>query len=141
MQDEIPGASEEEIAVLIARLRAEVRAGGGPTTSSDGDVSAPPLATRQQAEELWAVSGDRPFLSKPGRWGQVRGALLAPVKLVLRKLMRWYVEPALMDQRTFNAAILRLVDEVQQHAAANTHRLEERLARLEEGNKGDSADR
>jgi hypothetical protein len=141
MPDEASGVSEEEIAVLIARLRAEVRAGGGPATSSAGDVSATPLATRQQAEELWAVTGDRPFLSKPGRWGQVRGALLAPVKLVLKKLMRWYVEPALMDQRTFNAAVLRLVDELQQQAAANTRNLEEQLARLEEGDKGDSTER
>ena len=120
MRDEASGATEEEIAVLIARLRAEVRASGGPSTSSDGDVSAAPLATRQQAEELWAVTADRPFLSKPGRWGQLRGSLLAPVKLVLKKLMRWYVEPALMDQRTFNAAVLRLVDELQQQAASNT---------------------
>jgi hypothetical protein len=141
MPDEAPRVSEEEIAVLIARLRAEVRAGGGPTISSDGDVSAAPLATRQQAEELWAVTGDRPFLSKPGRWGQIRGALLAPVKVVLKKMMRWYVEPALMDQRTFNAAVLRLVDELQQQSAANTRKLEERLAQLEEGDKGDSAER
>ena len=67
--------------------------------------------------------------------------VLSPVKLVLKKLMRWYVEPALMDQRTFNAAVLRLVDELQQQAAANTRKLEERLARLEEGDKGDSAER
>jgi hypothetical protein len=139
--DEAPKVSEEEIAVLIARLRAEVRASGGPTSSSDGDISAAPLATRQQAEELWAVTGDRPFLSKPGRWGRARGALLAPVKLVLKKLMRWYVEPALMDQRTFNAAVLRLVDDVQRQLAKNTRQLEERLARLEEGDKGDSAER
>jgi hypothetical protein len=141
MPDRAPGADEEEIAILIARLRAEVRAAGGPITSPDGDVSAPPLATRQQAEELWAVTADRAFLSKPGRWGQLRGAVLAPVKLMLKKLMRWYVEPALMDQRTFNAAVLRLVDELQQQAAANTRKLEERLARLEEGGKGDSAER
>jgi hypothetical protein len=141
MPNGAPRASEEDITVLIARLRAEVRASGGPTISSDGDVSAAPLATRQQAEELWAVTGDRPFLSKPGRWGRVRGALLVPVKVVLRKLMRWYVEPALMDQRTFNAVVLRLIDDQQQQADAKTRRLEERLARLEEGDKGDSAGR
>ena len=141
MPDPAPRASEEDITVLIARLRAEVRASGGPTTSSDGDLSVPSLPSRQQAEELWAVTGDRPFLSKPGRWGQVRGTLLVPVKFVLKKLMRWYVEPALMDQRTFNAAVLRLVDDLQQQTAANTRKLEERLARLEEGDKGDNAGR
>jgi hypothetical protein len=140
MPDQAPKVSEEEIAILIARLRAEVRASGGPATSSDGVISPAPLATRQQAEELWAVTADRPFLSKPGRWGQVRGVVLSPVKLVLKKLMRWYVEPALMDQRTFNAAVLRVVDELHQQAATNARQLEELLARLEEGDKGDRAE-
>jgi hypothetical protein len=141
MSDQAPKVSEEEIAILIARLRAEVRASGGPASSSDGVFSAAPLASRQQAEELWAVTADRPFLSKPGRWGQVRAAVLSPIKRVLKKLMRWYVEPALMDQRTFNAAVLRVVDELHQQAATNARQLDERLARLEEGNKGDRAER
>jgi hypothetical protein len=67
--------------------------------------------------------------------------VLSPVKLVLKKLMRWYVEPALMDQRTFNAAVLRVVDELHQQAATNARQIEERLARLEEGDKGDKAER
>jgi uncharacterized protein YlxW (UPF0749 family) len=36
------------------------------------------------------------------------------VKAVLRKLMRWYVEPLAYDQRSFNAALLRLVDDLQE---------------------------
>jgi hypothetical protein len=141
MRDKASGATDEELAVLIARLRAEVRAGGGSMTSLDDATSVASLATRQQAEELWAVTADRAFLSKPGRWGQARGAVLAPVKVVLKKLMRWYVEPGLMDQRTFNAAMLRLVDELQQQTAAHVRKLEERLARLEEGDKGNSSER
>jgi hypothetical protein len=31
----------------------------------------------------------------------------------LRKAMRWYVEPLAYDQRSFNAAALRLVDDLQ----------------------------
>jgi hypothetical protein len=31
---------------------------------------------------------------------------------VLRKLMRWYVEPAFAEQRIVNDALLRLVDEL-----------------------------
>jgi hypothetical protein len=38
-----------------------------------------------------------------------------------KRLVRWYVEPALAEQRYFNAAVLRLVDD-----------LDERLAALEE---------
>ena len=34
------------------------------------------------------------------------------VKRVLRKLMRWYVEPAFSEQRIVNDALLRLVDEL-----------------------------
>ena len=34
------------------------------------------------------------------------------VKRVLRKLMRWYVEPAFAEQRIVNDALLRLVDEL-----------------------------
>ena len=37
----------------------------------------------------------------------MRGLLIAPVKRVLRKLMRWYVEPVAAHQRTFNIAMLR----------------------------------
>ena len=44
-----------------------------------------------------------------------------PVKVVLRKLMRWYVEPLAYDQRSFNAAVLRLLDD-----------LDERVRKLEE---------
>ncbi|HLG09050.1 MAG TPA: hypothetical protein VI409_10330 [Gaiellaceae bacterium] len=35
-----------------------------------------------------------------------------PVKAALRKLMRWYVEPLAYDQRSFNAASLRLIDDL-----------------------------
>ena len=55
---------------------------------------------------------DRPFLYKPGRWGRIRRVLLAPVKVVLQKLMRWYVEPAFGQQRDFNTAVLRRLDDL-----------------------------
>ena len=41
-------------------------------------------------------------------------ASATPVKAVLRKLMRWYVEPLAYDQRSFNAATLRLIDDLQE---------------------------
>jgi hypothetical protein len=34
------------------------------------------------------------------------------VKRILRKTMRWYVEPAFADQRIVNDALLRLVDDL-----------------------------
>jgi hypothetical protein len=45
---------------------------------------------------------------------------------VLRKLMRWYVEPLAYDQRSFNAAALRLLDDLQ----AQVDRLEAEVEAL-----------
>jgi hypothetical protein len=41
-------------------------------------------------------------------------------------MMRWYVEPLAYDQRSFNAAALRLLDDLQ----AQTDRLEAELQAL-----------
>ena len=98
-----------EIEAIFARLRAEVVEGGTGFRRAD---SAPPvLQSRRQLDRLWAVSADRPFLTRPGGWGRLRAALLLPAKWVLRKLMRWYVEPLAADQRAFNAAVMRAFDE------------------------------
>ena len=79
-------------------------------------------AARAEAERLWPVSADRSLRLRPG----VRGGLGTPVKAVLRKLMRWYVEPVAYDQRSFNAAALRLIDDLQEQV----DRLEAELERL-----------
>ena len=68
------------------------------------------LSVRDQAERLWPVSAERPIVGKGG-----------PLKNVLRRFMRWYVEPAWADQRAFNDAVLKLIDD-----------LDERLTRLEQ---------
>ena len=46
--------------------------------------------------------------------------------------MRWYVEPVAAHQRTFNLAILTLVDELAERTEADVSRLERRLEALEE---------
>ena len=79
-------------------------------------------AARAEAERLWPVSADRSLRLRPG----VRGGLGIPVKAGLRKLMRWYVEPVAYDQRSFNAAALRLIDDLQEQV----DRLEAELERL-----------
>jgi SAM-dependent methyltransferase len=99
-------AQEAELEAILARLRDEVERGDGDLPA-DADHFA---LTRREADALWAVSAERPFLSRPGAWGRVRGMLLTPPKAALRKLMRWYVEPLAADQRRFNAAVLRLAD-------------------------------
>ena len=85
------------------------RSGADP--GADGDRrEADRRAARAEAERLWPVSADRPLRLRPG----VRGGIGTPVKAVLRKMMRWYVEPLAYDQRSFNAAALRLIDDLQQ---------------------------
>lgn len=65
-------------------------------------------STRGLAERFWAVSADKPLERRPG----LKGRLAFQVKRVLRKTMRWYVEPALAEQRIVNDALLRLVDDL-----------------------------
>jgi len=104
---------------LFRALREEVRKSGadpGGALGSDEDRHA----ARAEAERLWPVSADRSLRLRPG----VRGGIGIPVKAVLRKLMRWYVEPLAYDQRSFNAAALRLIDDLQEQV----DRLERDLA-------------
>jgi hypothetical protein len=120
-------SEETEIAALFARLREEVAmrgleaASGSRAAAQSRSLGSPTLA-RDQAKRSWAVTADRRFLYKPGRWGRIRGVLLAPLKMVLRKLMRWYVEPAFAQQRDFNTSVLRTLDELSERIDAVAER-------------------
>jgi hypothetical protein len=94
---------------LFRQLREEVRRSGSDPGAASGSEEER-RAARAEAERLWPVSADRSLRLRPG----VRGGLGTPVKAVLRKLMRWYVEPLAYDQRSFNAATLRLIDDIQE---------------------------
>ena len=98
---------EPDVAAIFERLKEEVRrSGAAPGSAGDDDEDR--LAARAEAERLWPVSADRSLQLRPG----FRGKVGNPLKAVLRKLMRWYVEPLAYDQRSFNAAVLRLVDDL-----------------------------
>jgi hypothetical protein len=96
-----------DVAALFAQLKEEVRA-AGPRTA-DVTPAHVRLSVRDQAERLWPISAERPIVGKGG-----------PIKAVLRRLMRWYVEPAFADQRAYNDAVLKLIDD-----------LDERIQQLE----------
>src|SRR5690242_20443885 len=128
-------AEEVDLDALVARLKEEVRKAGSAEVHA-----SPRAAARAQAERAWPVSAERRIVGRPG-W---RGTVTRPAKLVLRKLMRWYVEPFAADQRAFNDATLKLVDALSEEADALRARvaaleerarladeLEERLVRLE----------
>ena len=96
-----------DVAALFAQLSEEVRRVGPGSTAARG-ASAARLDARAAAERLWRVTADRPFAGRSG-W---RGAVLKPVKYVVRRLTRWYVEPVFADQRAFNDALLKLIDDL-----------------------------
>lgn len=102
-----PSGDTSDVAALFARLKEEIRAAG------PRGAGVPPaqvrLSVRDQAERLWPISAERPIVGKGG-----------PLKSILRRLMRWYVEPAFADQRAYNDALLKLIDD-----------LDERIQRLE----------
>jgi hypothetical protein len=98
-----------DVEQLFRLLREEVRRSGADPGAAVGDPHDRDAA-RAEAERLWPVSADRALRLRPG----VRGGVGTPVKVVLRKLMRWYVEPLAYDQRSFNAAALRLIDDLQE---------------------------
>ena len=98
---------EADVAALVAQLEEEVRRAGPRHTAG----ARPPSArfhARGVADRFAHVSTDRPL---GGRTGVV-GTLYKPVKLVVRKLARWYVEPVFADQRAFNDALLKLIDDL-----------------------------
>ncbi|MEJ7569062.1 MAG: hypothetical protein WKF41_12435 [Gaiellaceae bacterium] len=102
-----------DVASLFEQLKEEVRrSGAAPGQSGAGD-DEDRLAARGDAERLWPVSADRPLQLRPG----LGGRLANPAKAVLRKLMRWYVEPLAYDQRSFNASALRLIDDLEARVA------------------------
>src|ERR671934_1764573 len=120
-------ADDVDVDVLFERLRAELRR-GTPEGDERGDEFA---SVRALAERFWPVTAER----------DAGGGLKGLVKRVLRKLMRWYVEPLAADQRVFNDSLLKLVDALSERAddAADARarvqrllrELEERLVRVE----------
>ena len=116
----VSAGGDPDVAALFERLKEEVRrSGAAPGLPGEGGAEER-LAARSEAERLWPVSADRPLQLRPG----FRGKLGNPVKAVLRKLMRWYVEPLAYDQRSFNAAALRLVDDLEARVAQLETQLE-----------------
>ena len=108
-----PSAEDVDVEALFTALREEIRRSGADPGAGGERGENDRLAARAEAERLWPVSADRSLRLRPG----VRGGLGTPVKAVVRKLMRWYVEPLAYDQRSFNAAALRLVDDLERRVA------------------------
>ncbi len=112
---------------LVARLRHELRYGGLSEEEGEG-AEARRRALRSLAERFEAVSAERPLQRREG----LLGVPQIVVKKVLRRLMRWYVEPLAAEQRIFNDVLLRLVDELAEQLEHEADEREEALRRLAE---------
>jgi hypothetical protein len=122
-----PGISapqEVDVAALFRELQEEVSRLGPRRAGGEG-ASTARVNARAMAGRLWRVTTDRPIGGRAG----FAGALMRPVKLVVRKLGRWYVEPVFADQRAYNDAALKLIDDLQEQVEA----LQARVAELERG--------
>src|SRR6266536_3547328 len=123
----ISSPDEIDVAALFERLREELRR-GAPDAGAEGADFA---ATRALAERFWPVTAEREAGRGPKGFA----------KRLLRKLMRWYVEPMAANQRVYNDSLLKLVDALsersdsaaaaRQNAERLLRELEERLTRVE----------
>lgn len=126
----ISSPGEVDVAALFARLKDEVGRSEPAAGNGTGRLARSSTA-RADAERVWPVTFDQPVHRGPG----VRGALAHPVKRTLRRLIRWYVEPLARDQRVFNEATLKLVDELHERlddARRETEALERRAGGSEQ---------
>ena len=119
---------DSEVAAIFERLREEVAA--APAAHDGVDAHRAWTTAREAAERRWWVSAERPYAHGPGFAGRLRGLLVLPLKAVMKRLMRWYVQPLAADQLEYNAAALRLVDLLHDRVEAELHALHRELAEL-----------
>jgi O-antigen chain-terminating methyltransferase len=127
-------AGADDVVELYQRLREELRQGASGGDDRGGDVAP----TRALAERFWPVTTER----------DLGGGPKGIVKRVLRKFMRWYVEPLAADQRIFNDSVLKLLDALSERlddtsaardrAERLARELEERLTRAERRGRADA---
>jgi len=122
-----PSEEDVDVDALFAALREEIRRSGADPGAPGEPGKADRLAARAEAERIWPVSADRPLRLRPG----FRGGVGTPAKAVLKTPLRWYVEPRAYDQRSFNAAALRLIDDLERRVEA----LERELGALREAER------
>jgi hypothetical protein len=123
---------QAEIAAIFARLRGDVATVPEESTPEGPVVDVADFPARRELDRRWAVTAEREYVRRPGWLGAVRNALVLGPKALLRRLMRWYVEPFATDQRAFNATLLRTLDELTLRLDAAARELRASVASLDE---------
>jgi hypothetical protein len=131
---------EDDIGALVARLREEVDATLEASLPQENGEGFDRLAARAEADRHWAVGAGEPAAPWPGwrsllgRWGWaglLKRIVVVPVKVIVRKLIAWYVGPLAAEQRRFNQSTLRLIDELTARTSAQAEELAELRRRVE----------
>jgi len=128
--------SDAETAAALRALREQVKArrarlsNFGAGDGDDGASLAPLWQTVEEVNRHWSVNSNLPIASTvPGL-----GAVLIYAKRIVRRLLRWYIDPLVEQQNRFNsAAASALVEVFAHHERLMRDRvlLDERLERLE----------
>ncbi|MDQ5821796.1 MAG: hypothetical protein M3540_10170, partial [Actinomycetota bacterium] len=121
-------AEQVDVGALFERLKEEVRHARGLDLAEPYDRGLVRARLRTVAERYWPVGPDPLLVPQPGAAGAVKHF----VKRVLRKGMRWYIHPFALEQRAFNDAALKLVDELSEEVDALFGLLERTQAELVE---------
>jgi SAM-dependent methyltransferase len=124
----ISSPEKVDVAALFEQLKAEVRHAGALEVADGANRGLIRSRLRSVAERYWPVTTMAPIERRPG----LKSTILHPVKKVLRRLMRWYVEPLAADQRAFNDAALKLVDQLFEEVDALHRELDRTSAELAE---------
>lgn len=117
-------AKEDEVAEVLRQLKQEVRRQGGPSPST--------LPARWAAlEQIHATSRVNPHL--PIAWPTwppgIVPKIAALFQKAVRRLLRWYINPIVEQQNSFNAAVAQGFDDLQdQTSQLQTARQEKQQA-------------
>ena len=107
-QADAAGTSSAELRALFAQLKDELRHAHGASVADGFGRDIVRSRLRSLAERSWIVRLGNPRERRPG----LRGAVVYPIRLGVGRLIRWYVEPLALGQRSFNDSILKLADEL-----------------------------
>lgn len=115
-----------DVGAILAQLRAEVRAAHGLLDTQTSHLALG-VDLEQVAESVAEVEALRAVsVHWPLQWQTPRERVLVWIQRVVRRALRFYLEPIVQQQNNYNAAVARAVSllfQAQQQLAADIARL------------------